>query len=146
MNSGDGAETRRVAFDLQVAVMQLGRLLRSQLPDKLSESQLLTLVALDHASSPITLAELAQIRSMKSPAMSEVVNELRGLDYVRAERDADDGRALRLSLTSSARRLLANFRERRGIWLAEHLQDIDPQDLATLDQAAAIMTKIVRDV
>ena len=77
--------------------------------------------------------------------MTRVVVALEGMGLVTRTAHPTDGRQVVISLTPAAEELLAAEARAREAWLSSRLQDLSPEDRATLRDAAAIMDKLASE-
>jgi DNA-binding MarR family transcriptional regulator len=73
--------------------------------------------------------------------MTRLVTALEARGLVAREPDARDGRLTRIRATAAGRTLLARGRARRVAALSRRLRSLAPDDLAALEQAAAILER-----
>lgn len=89
---------------------------------------------------PRTVGELAADQQVRSPTMSRLVAEMEADGLVeRATPEAGDRRRTVVSATAQGQAVLEAARRRRVSTLAERVASLPAADLATLDQAAALM-------
>jgi DNA-binding MarR family transcriptional regulator len=135
-------DTAALAHDLRLAVMRLSRRLRNQRVD--------TSVTLTHLAALSTLkrhgrmspGELATHERVQPPSMTRVVVALEGMGLVTRTPHPTDGRQVIIGLTPTAEELLSAEARAREAWLTGHLQELSPDDRATLREAAVIMDKL----
>jgi DNA-binding MarR family transcriptional regulator len=96
-------------------------------------------------SGPKTLGELAAAEQVRPPTVTRLARELERLGLVRREGDAGDARVTRLRSSAKGSALLKRGRELRIGELERRLQKLDRTELRTLDEAAAIIERVVRD-
>ncbi|MCW2584908.1 MAG: transcriptional regulator, MarR family [Frankiales bacterium] len=131
-----------LASELRTTVMRLARRLRNQRSDtSLSLTQLATLGTLDR-HGPLTPGELAAHERVQPPSMTRVVSALEAAGLVTRTDHPTDGRQVLIAVSPAGKGLLRDDRMRRDAWLAQRLRDLDPADLATLRQAAAVLDKL----
>ena len=138
-------DTAALAHDLRLAVMRLSRRLRNQRVD--------TSVTLTHLSAlstlkrhgPMSPGELAAHERVQPPSMTRVVVALEGMGLVTRTAHPTDGRQVIIGLTQAAEDLLAAEARAREAWLSGRLQQLSPEDRATLRDAAAIMDKLASE-
>jgi DNA-binding MarR family transcriptional regulator len=93
---------------------------------------------------PITLGDLAAAEQVKPPTMTRLVRALEEEGLVRREADARDGRIVRLRATSKGESLLAAGRTRRVRKLSEPLAALTAAEQSTLQEAAEILSGVIR--
>ena len=138
-------ETAALAHDLRLAVMRLSRRLRNQRVDhSVTLTHLAALSTLERhgAMSP---GELAGHERVQPPSMTRVVVALEGMGLVTRTAHPTDGRQVIIGLTQAAEDLLAAEARAREAWLSSRIQQLSPEDRATLRDAAAIMDKLASE-
>lgn len=88
-----------------------------------------------------SLTELAQAEQVTLPTMSRLVAAMEQEGLVRREPHEADARAVRLSATAKARRLLERGRARREQVLDDLFAQLSSTDRATIARAAAIIER-----
>jgi DNA-binding MarR family transcriptional regulator len=126
-----------------MSVMRLARRLRQmKTDDTLTTSQLATLATLDR-HGPLTLGELAAHEHVQPPSMTRIAAALEAAELVRRTAHPSDGRQVLLTVTPAGARLLSADRKRREAWLHQRLATLDPSEIETLRDAAAVLEKLV---
>jgi len=92
---------------------------------------------------PITLGDLAAAEQVRPPTMTRLVRALESEQLVRREKDPDDGRIVRLRATAKGESLLHEGRTRRVRRLGEPLGELTTAERATLQDAAAILARVI---
>jgi DNA-binding MarR family transcriptional regulator len=92
---------------------------------------------------PKTLGELATAEQVKPPTMSRIVAGLARSRLVTITADLHDARRMRIRATAKGTRLLHKGRQLRIAYLAAHLGELAPQELATLDEAVEILQRLL---
>ena len=132
----------RVAHELQVAVMRLARRLRSERGDHgLTLTQLACLATL-HRHGAMTPSDLAAHEKVQPPSMTRTVNGLAEHGLVQRTPDPTDGRQVMVSLTDAGADLLARDRAQREEWLTQRLDELTPDERATMKKAATILDRL----
>ncbi len=91
------------------------------------------LYTLSKGAEPISLAELNRHVLLSQPAMSRMVERLVARGLVRRERDADDGRSVRLSLSAAGTEAQRRVGLSHGREVARALSArLDREDMETL--------------
>ena len=92
---------------------------------------------------PITLGDLAIAEQVKPPTMTRLVSALEAEGLVRRERDASDGRIVRLRATAKGQHLLSEGRTRRVQKLSEPFAALSVEERHTLEDAAEILSRVI---
>jgi DNA-binding MarR family transcriptional regulator len=135
-------DTAALAHDLRLAVMRFSRRLRNQRVDRsvtLTHLAALSTLKRHGAMSP---GELAAHERVQPPSMTRVVVALEGMGLVTRSPHPTDGRQVVIDLTPAAEELLAVEARAREAWLSGRLEELTPEELAVLREAAVIMGKL----
>lgn len=134
----------RTAERLHAAAIHLLRRLRRE--DSVSGLTAPRLSALSVIvfGGPLTLSALADAEQVRAPTITRIVAALEGAGLVAREPDPTDGRAALVRATPAGVRLLEEGRARRLSSLAAQMAELPPNELATLEQAADILERLVR--
>jgi DNA-binding MarR family transcriptional regulator len=136
-----------LASTLRISVSRLARRLRveraapGQAEPVLSDTQFAALATLERhgAMSP---GGLAGHERVQPPSMTRVIAALEAWGLVTRTAHASDRRQVVLTVTPEGRELVAKARRRRDAWLARRLNELTPQERATLRAAAPILEKL----
>jgi len=123
------------------AIHLLRRLRKRDVESGVGPAQLSALSVLVFAG-PKTLGELARAEQVRPPTMTRIVAGLRRAGLVRRERDAQDGRVVRVRATRKGVRVMKAGRRRRIETLAAQLRRLDARAVAKLGQAASILEEM----
>src|ERR671931_1165199 len=88
---------------------------------------------------PRTLGDLAAAEQVRPATMTRIAQSLVEDGYALRERDAADGRVVRLSATAKGRRVMQQGRERRVANLARLLERLSPDEVARVHAAAGLI-------
>ena len=122
------------ASQLRLTVTRLARLLRQQSDTGLTPSQMAALATvLRHG--PLTLGRLAEIERVAPPTITRIIAKLEESGLVTRETSATDRRYSEVAITDAGIEVIAEIHRRKNEWLAERLRELDPDDLARLDDA-----------
>lgn len=91
-----------------------------------------------------TLGELAVAEQVKPPTMSRIVAGLARSRLVEITADRQDARRMRIRATAKGVKLLHKGRQLRIDYLAAHLAELAPEDLAKVGEAAAILARLLQ--
>jgi len=142
--SSDANHRLEIADRLHSAAIHLLRsaakpdVLSGQGPARLSALSVLVF------GGPRTLGELAAAERVKPPTMSRIVAGLKRTGLARIQKDGNDARRIRISVTPKGERLLQEARRRRIRALAGTLDGLTADDLNILDRAATIIETALR--
>jgi DNA-binding MarR family transcriptional regulator len=139
--------TAEVAAHLRLAVARTARRLRQEAfaaegRGELSPSLSAALATID-VHGPLTPSELAERERVKRPTTTRILANLERLGLVTRTPDPEDGRASLVAATASGRALLRRLRTRKTAYLARRLRDLDPDEVETLERAAAILERLL---
>jgi DNA-binding MarR family transcriptional regulator len=138
-------ETSAIADRLHSAAIHLLRRVRKQDaatgegPARLSALSVLVF------GGPMTLGQLAAAEQVRPPTMSRIVTGLEESRLAERLTDSKDARRVQIRATPSGERLLHQGRRRRIEYLARHLDGLNREDLATLEQAVKLLEGVLRD-
>jgi DNA-binding MarR family transcriptional regulator len=136
------ATQTQLASTLRLAVMRLARRMRAQRADTmLTLSQLAALATLDRHGE-LSPGELAAHEKISPPSMTRLLGVLEGEGLVVRTAHPTDRRQVTLAVSPSGQELLKEDRRRRDVWLAQRLQDLEPEELAVLQRAAGILDRL----
>ncbi|MEU9891513.1 MarR family transcriptional regulator [Sphaerisporangium sp. NPDC051017] len=131
-----------LASALRVSLARLTRRLRRQAgANTLTPTQLATLAAVERHSA-ITPGELAELEKMQPPSMTRVIAALEERELLARTPHPTDRRQVTVSVTEAGRGLLKEERRRKEAWLAKRLEELTPEERATLRAAAPILEKL----
>lgn len=129
---------------LRFAVMRLARRLRQQADPDITPSMLSALSNVEYRA-PVTLGELAEAERVTPPTMSKIVGRLEETGLVTRTKDEGDKRIQRLSLSKDGERFIERSRSRKNAYLARKLRALEPAEVAKLEEAVAVIEKILED-
>jgi DNA-binding MarR family transcriptional regulator len=92
----------------------------------------------------MTLGELAEHERVAPPSITKVVTTLVDRGLVERVPDPDDGRVTRVTTTPAGDRLLADVRQRKDLWLAARLGELDDDQRARLGAALEVLDLLTR--
>jgi DNA-binding MarR family transcriptional regulator len=104
---------------------------------------LLTALASVAKQGPLRLAELAQLEGISPPGATRVVAELESRGLVARSVDPDDGRAFRIQVTPAGNDAILVARAARAQVVAELLECLDPEQLATIETALPALERTI---
>jgi DNA-binding MarR family transcriptional regulator len=130
--------TTDLATRLRLTLVRASRRLRQEVGTELSPSQTVALSTIER-HGPMTPSELAARERIQRPTATRVLTRLAEAGLVERTPDPHDGRSSLVTATPAAKALLAELRTRKTAFLAERLDQLDPDDRAVLDRAADIL-------
>jgi DNA-binding MarR family transcriptional regulator len=131
-----------LAVRLRHAVTRTARRLRQEAPVGLTPSQGAALSTVE-AYGPLTPSELAQRERVQRPTVARMLAGLEERGLVQRAPDPADRRSALISLAPAGRALLDDVRTRKAAYLARRLEELDDEERATLDRAAAILEALL---
>ena len=133
-----------LAVRLRLAITRTSRRLRQEAGTGLSPTLTAALATVDR-HGPLTPSELAARERVQRPTATRLVARLEELGHVQRAADPLDRRSSLLSVTPGGRALLDELRGRKTAYLAHRLEQLDPEERAALDRAAAILERLLED-
>jgi DNA-binding MarR family transcriptional regulator len=131
-----------VAGHLRLVVARTARRLRQEAGADLSPSQISALAAIDR-HGPLTPSELAGHERIQRPTATRVLARLEEIGLIARAPDPADRRSSLISVSADGRALLGRQRSRKDLFLARRLATLGPDEVATLDRAAAILERLL---
>ena len=134
-----------LATTLRDSIVRLNRRLRQVRPlGDVTQSQLSALTSLELAGA-LTPRELAEAERVQPPTLTKIVAKLEQLGLVQRAPHPTDGRQVVLSATDAGREVFTEHRRARDEWLTNRLAGLNAEEQATLNAAAAILTRLAKD-
>ncbi len=127
---------------LRLVIARTARRLRQEAGEELSPSQAAALATIDR-HGPLTPSELADRERVKRPTATRVIARLEETGLVHRTRDPQDGRSSLVALSPAGAEVLDRVRKRKTAYLARRLRELDADERATLDRAAAILERVL---
>jgi DNA-binding MarR family transcriptional regulator len=125
------------------AIHLLRRVRQKDVASGIGAAQLSALSVLVFAGAK-TLGELARAEQVRPPTMTRIVLALEQAGLARRVPDAHDRRVARIHATPRGVEVLQKGRSRRIHYIAELLQELGPQELRLLAQAAQLLESALR--
>jgi DNA-binding MarR family transcriptional regulator len=136
----------QLAAQLRLAIVRMARRLRQEAGTEGEASPTLTAaLATVERQGPLTPSALADCERIQRPTATRVVAKLEAMGLVTRTPDLSDGRSSHVAITREGQALLKRIRTRKNEYLARRLRDLDPGELATLAEAAAILERLLAD-
>jgi len=136
--------TLDLAVRLRLAITRTSRRLRQEAGPELSPTLTSALATVDR-HGPLTPSELAARERVQRPTATRLVARLEGLGVLQRAADPLDRRSSLLSVTPEGHALMEELRGRKTAYLAHRLEGLDAGERATLDDAAAILERLLED-
>lgn len=128
--------------ELRLTVQKLARRIRSNRPDQgISDAQLSVLFLLDREGE-LSPGRIAEHEHVTPPSINRTLGGLEEQGWVERERDANDARRVRVRMTAAGVALVRETRRLRTAWFTRRLAELDADDRAALDAAAAVLRKL----
>jgi DNA-binding MarR family transcriptional regulator len=127
-----------VATRLRLAITRSARRLRQESGTGLSPSLVAALATIER-HGPLTPSELAARERVQRPTVTRLVCRLEEAELIARAADPGDRRSSLITVTAAGRALLAAGRTRKDAFLSERLDELGPEDRATLERAAALL-------
>jgi DNA-binding MarR family transcriptional regulator len=131
-----------LAVRLRLVIARTARRLRQEAGEELSPSQAAALATIAR-HGPLTPSELASRERIQRPTATRVIARLEVAGFVDRTPDPDDRRSCAVGLAPAGRDLLVRVRTRKDAYLSRRLRDLDADERATLDRAAAILERVL---
>jgi DNA-binding MarR family transcriptional regulator len=133
------ADAAPLASDLRVVLGQLIRRLRAE--HRFPLSQATVLGRLDREGSQ-SVSDLAAAERVRPQSMAQTVGDLEQAGFVERRPDPGDGRRALVSLTEAGRAELTAERRRREGWLVRAIEELPPEDRATVERAIVLLRRL----
>ena len=133
-----------LAVRLRLVIARTARRLRQEAGEELSPSQAAALATIDR-HGPVTPSELAVRERIQRPTATRVIARLEEAGLVDRTADPEDRRSCVVGLTPAGRALLVRVRMRKDAYLSRRLRDLDADERAALDRAAAILERVLEE-
>ena len=131
-----------LANRLRPVLLRLSRELRREIHSVGVTGGQISLLAQIKKRPGITASELAEAERISAPGMSGHIARLEAGRLIARTR-AEDRRRIGLTITPEGDKVLTAVRKRRTAWLASHLNDLSPAELATLEAAVPALEKLL---
>jgi DNA-binding MarR family transcriptional regulator len=133
-----------LAVRLRLVIARTARRLRQESAPELSPSQAAALATIDR-HGPLTPSEIAVRERIQRPTATRLIARLEQGGFLDRTPDPADRRSCVVSLTPAGRELLGRVRLRKDAYLSRRLRDLDADERATLDRAAAILERVLEE-
>jgi DNA-binding MarR family transcriptional regulator len=136
------ATLEEAAAHLRLVITRTARRMRQQAGSELRPSSASALVTIE-LHGPLTPSELAKIEQVKRPTATRLLRGLEQEGLVVRTPDPKDGRSALISLSAEGRERLRRLRQRKNAYLARRMRELDPDEVETLEHAAAILERLL---
>jgi DNA-binding MarR family transcriptional regulator len=136
-----------LAAGLRIVIGRLVKILRRETRNDamLSITERSTLGLLEQHPGLLP-TELAAMEKVTTQSISQVVNNLSALGYVKKDPSTDDKRKVLLSVTPAGKEYIERLRQEKQEWLAHALHEkIAPGEKETLTEAIKILAKLIQE-
>lgn len=113
---------------------------------RVSKCMVEILLCLDQSKTPQTVRDVSHDTDYSKGMISRCVEELRQQDYVTVERDKEDRRAVRISLTDKAKSVIADFRAKESKLVETIYAGLSEADIQELDRILEIVQANIADM
>lgn len=95
------------------------------------------------SEGPLRVTELARAEGVSQPAMTQLVARMEGDGLVTRETPDDDRRSVLITTTAKGRDVYKRRRARRGAYLHELLETLEPTDRTAIEAALPALERLV---
>jgi DNA-binding MarR family transcriptional regulator len=133
-----------LAAQLRLAITRMARRLRQEAGTSGETSPtLIAALATVEREGPLTPSALADHERIQRPTATRVVARLEEAGLVTRTPDPVDRRVAHVAITPEGSALLKRIRSRKNQYLARRLQQLEPDEQATLAEAVAILERLI---
>lgn len=138
-------DENEIAANLRVAISRLVKIMRNEVKFdgmlSLTERSTLSLI-LQHTE--MLPSELAAMEKVTAQSMSQIINKLLELGFIKKTADKTDKRKVIVSITAAGKRSIEKKRSETQEWLAKSIVEKTTQkEKETLISAIKVLTKLV---
>jgi DNA-binding MarR family transcriptional regulator len=137
-------ETTSVASQLRLAIARTNRRMRQEGGGGLPQAQHTALVSVERFG-PLTPSELAAHERIQRPSATRVLAKLEEAGLVERTADPNDKRSALIAITPAGKDLLLQIRHAKDVYLEHRLETLNPAELATLQEAAQILERMLEN-
>lgn len=132
-----------LSIELRSAVLLLARRIRQERSDEQTTHSEYSVLALLQHHGPLTPGGLAEYEQVQPPSMTRTLGNLEKKGFIERAEHPGDRRQVVVEVTTPGEAVVNETRRRRDAWLAPRLAALDPQQRATLAEAAQIMRTMI---
>jgi DNA-binding MarR family transcriptional regulator len=136
--------TPDLAGHLRLTIVRTARRLRQEAGGELSPSLNAALATVER-HGPLTPSEVATRERIQRPTATRVLARLEEQGLIERMRDPRDRRSSLVTATRAGRELLDELRTRKTAFLASRIEQLTPDERATLERAADILERLLQD-
>jgi DNA-binding MarR family transcriptional regulator len=130
------------AAHLRLVIARTARRMRQEAAGELPGSAASALATVE-LHGPLTPSEVAEVERVKRPTATRILHWLEEQGLVERTPDPKDGRSSLIAINGRGRERLRRLRGRKNAYLARRMRGLDPADVATLEQAAEILERVL---
>lgn len=133
-----------LAVHLRLVISRMARRLRQEAGGDLSPSLSSALASIDR-HGPLTPSELAVRERVQRPTITRILGRLEDAGLVERTADPTDRRSSLIASSAAGHELMQEQRTRKDAFLARRLRALTAEERATLDRAASILERVLRE-
>jgi DNA-binding MarR family transcriptional regulator len=141
MQTAAPPDTAALAARLRLGVTRLARKLRQEAEPGITPSMLSALASVQRHEA-LTMRHLCEAEQVTPPTMTRIVAALQEAGLVTRTPDPVDGRVAWVRLSPLGAKLLERSRRRKEAYLTRALKRLEPSEVETLEEAAAILERL----
>jgi DNA-binding MarR family transcriptional regulator len=138
-------DENEIAASLRVVISRLVKILRSETRgDELLSLTERSTLALVYQSAEMLPSELALMEKVTTQSMSQIINKLLGLGYIKKTSSKKDKRKVIISITAGGKKFIESKRHEKQEWLARAINEkATLKEREILLHAIKVLTKLV---
>jgi DNA-binding MarR family transcriptional regulator len=138
-------DDNEIAASLRVVISRLVKILRNEIKnDELLSLTERSTLALVYQFSEILPSQLAVMEKVTTQSMSQIINKLAGLGYIKKTSSKTDKRKVIVTMLSAGKKFIEQKRRERQEWLARSIGEKTTQkDKEILVKAIKVLTRLV---
>jgi DNA-binding MarR family transcriptional regulator len=132
------------AAHLRTAIVRTARRLRQEAAAEttgLTPTSVAALATIER-HGPLTPSEIAEIERVKRPTITRTLGCLEREGLIDRAPDPQDGRSALVGVNAAGRERLRRLRGRKNAYLARRMRELTPEEVDTLERAAAILERM----
>ena len=144
MTAPPATDLAELASQLRIGVTRLARRLRLEGDAAVTPTLLVALATIER-HGPMTAGELAAHEQVRKPTVTRLIGSLLDRGLIERTHDPLDGRVTWVRLSPEGRRILQRARHRKDAYLSARLRRLSPDELDTLERAAALLERLTEE-